>query len=585
MIYSPGLGLWLMTYDGGRQKLSTTGVYFCYASAPWGPWSTPQLIFNDKRDHGLGVFIYSANTNYLDSNLAGPTIGGADPATTPGGSYAPYLVERFTQISSNKLSLYYTLSTWNPYTTVLMQSDFAITPSAGTNGNWAATWGTSPIAPTATNSNNTGFTNQTVRMICHTSLGGNQVRLRVANIFGTNALVLDAAHVAIAGPNGTTIAGTDTTLTFGGAGAVSIPPGAMITSDSAAMEVPGLTNLAVSLFVSGANGPATWHPDAIQTNYVSTTGDYTAAPSMPVDHTVTVSYYLTDIDVATATNALAIVTFGDSITDGFHSTPDANHRWPDYLAGRLAAGGETNLAVVNEGIVGNRLLQDGMGPSGLSRFERDVLEQTGVGYVTVLLGVNDIGHSSVNQPVSAAELIDGYLQLVGQAHSQGLKIFGCTLLPFGLSAYDSTAHETLRETVNAFIRTNNAFDGVIDFDVATRDPAIPTQLLTNYDSGDHLHPNDAGYQAIAAAVNLSLFQGSTPGPFRPALSFTGVSNEVALSWAAGTGGVFLQETSSLMPPVTWQHSPLTPSLSNGLFTVSVPAWPSTTRFFRVWTTP
>ena len=240
---------------------------------------------------------------------------------------------------------------------------------------------------------------------------------------------------------------------------------------------------------------------------------------------------------------------------------------------------------MNEGISGNRLLQDDVGPSGLSRFDRDVLSQAGAGYVIVLLGINDIGHSSANQPVSSDQLIGGYRQLVARAHAQGLKIFGGTLTPFGGSGYASADHETLRETVNSFIRTNNAYDGFIDFEAAVRDPARPKQLLAAYDSGDHLHPNDAGYQAMAAAVAPSLFQGGSSSPFRPSFNTTsGNSQTMDIRWTATTGRFLLEETGTLGPPVDWQFSPLTPTLSDGVFSVSFPV-STASRFFRLIATP
>ncbi len=584
--YSPELGLWLMTYDGGRQSPPTTGVYFCYAAEPWGPWSSPQLIFNDKRDQGLGNFIYSANTNYNDLKLAGPVIGTNAAASTTGGGYAPYQIARFTQVASNKLALHYTLSTWNPYTVVLMKSEFTITPGPSSSANWVATWGTSPLAPGSADTNNAGFTNQTLRLIAHISTGGNPVRVRLANVFGTNALAIGVAHLAIAEANGIIVASTDTPLTFSGASSVTIPPGAMVVSDAAALDVPALTNLAVSLFISGATGPATWHHGAIQTNYVSSTGNFAGAVSMPLDHTITDSYYLTDVEVQAPTNVLAIVALGDSITDGYQSTNSANHRWPDLLADRLTAA-HTNLAVVNEGIIGNRLLQDYVGPSGLSRFDRDVLAQAGAGYVAVLLGVNDIGHSTVNQPVTSDEIIGGYLQLVSRARAQGLRIFGGTLTPFGGNPYFTPQREAVRETVNAYLRTSTAFDGFIDFDAAVRDPDTLTNLLAAYDSGDHLHPNDSGYQAMADAVDLAAFQGSTPSSFVPDLTTTTPTGDSTFdaSWTETAGGFILEETDSLSPPVNWQASPLTPVLSNGVFTVSAPISGAAGRFFRLVTTP
>jgi len=585
--YYPSLGLWLMTYDGGRQSTASTGVYFCYAPAPWGPWSTPKLIFNDKRDNALGHYIYSANPNYNDLSLAGPVIGTNNPVNTTGGGYAPYQVARFTQMTSNTLTLYYTLSTWNPYTVVLMESQFAIEPGQASSSNWAATWGTSPVAPISTDTNNAGFTNQTLRLITHNTIGGSPVRIRIGNVFGTNALVIGEAHIAIAGTNETIITSTDTPLTFNGADSVNIPPGATVLSDGALLNVPAFTNLAISLFVSGPTGPATWHSGAIQTNYVSTMGDFVSAGSLPVDHTVTASYYLTDVEVQAPTNVRAVVAIGDSITDGYQSTADANHRWPDDFAAQLAAV-HTNLAVVNEGIVGNRLLQDDVGPSGLSRFDRDVLAQAGVGYVIVALGINDIGHSTATNLVSVDQILAGYEELATRAHAQGLKIFLATITPFGgVSGYGMPVHETKRQAVNAFVRTNDLFDGFVDFDAAVRDPETLTNLLSTYDSGDHLHPNDAGYAAMATAITNSLFQGSTSFVFVPDISATihTADQTFSANWTDTTGGFFIEETESLAAPVNWQISPLTPVLSNGVFSITAPLAGAETRFFRLVTAP
>jgi lysophospholipase L1-like esterase len=532
----------------------------------------------------LGAFIYTADTNYHDLNLAGPTIGNTDPGNTTGGAYAPYMIERFTQVAGSTLTIYYTMSTWNPYTVVLMESRFSIThpPAGGTN--WVATWGTSPQPPALAGPNYAGSTNQTVRMIIHTSIGGTQARVRLSNTFGTNALVIGAAHIALAGTNAAIVPGTDTALTFNGAGSVTIPPGALALSDGVTFNAPALTNLAISLYISTASGPLTLHAVALQTNYVSPRGNFTSALTMPVAYTVTASYYLVNVEVRTAANILAIITLGDSITDGFHSTANANHRWPNDLARQLALA-HTNLAVVDEGISGNRLLQDGVGPSGLSRFDRDVLSQAGAGYAIVLLGVNDIGHSTTNQPVTSDQLIGGYEQLVARAHAQGLKIFGCTITPFGGSGYDSPEHETLRESVNDFLRANNPYDGLIDFDAAVRDPSHPQQLQTNYDSGDHLHPNDAGYQAMAAAIDPTRLVGGSAFSFRPGFITTPASDQaMGLSWTATPGGFVLEETGALIPPVDWQFSTLTPGLSNGVFSLSVPVTTST-RFFRIVTAP
>ena len=379
---------------------------------------------------------------------------------------------------------------------------------------WVATWGASPVAPLAANTTNPGFTDQTVRLVIHASLGGSEVRVRLSNAFGTQSLVIGAAHVALHGMNAATVSGTDRALTFSGAKSVTIPPGALVISDSVKLDVPALADLAVSLYLPGPTGQATWHAAALSTNYVSKSGDFTGAADLPVDHTVTSWFYLTDVEVKATKDTLALVTFGDSITDGTRSTPDTNHRWPNVLAERLAQR-HIKLSVVDEGIAGNRVLHDFIGPNALARFDRDVLTQAGVAYVTVLLGINDIGDISrviqgqpglAPQPVSADEIIAGHQQMITRAHQQGLKIVGCTLTPFEGAAYFTPEGETKRQAVNKFIRTSGAYDGVIDFDAVVRDPGNAARILAMYDSGDHLHPNDAGYKAMADAIDLSLFK-------------------------------------------------------------------------------
>jgi lysophospholipase L1-like esterase len=378
---------------------------------------------------------------------------------------------------------------------------------------WVATWGASPVAPLPANTTNTGFTNQTVRSIVHISLGGNEVRVRLSNTFGTESLAIGAAHVALRSMNAGIVSGTDRALTFSGSNSVTIPPGALVVSDSVKLDVPALADLTVSVYLPGPTGQATWHAAALSTNYISKAGDFTGAADLPVDHTVTSWFYLTDVEVKSSKDTLAIVTFGDSITDGTRSTPDTNHRWPNLLAERLAQR-RIKLSVVDEGIAGNRVLHDFVGPNALARFDRDVLAQPGVGYVTVLLGINDIGDIGrvltqpglTPQPVSAEEIIAGHRQMITRAHAQGLKIVGCTLTPFEGAAYFTPEGEIKRQAVNKFIRAGGAYDAVIDFDAVVRDSAHPARFLAMYDSGDHLHPNDAGYKAMAGAIDLSLFK-------------------------------------------------------------------------------
>jgi len=391
-----------------------------------------------------------------------------------------------------------------------IRSGFAENKGGDGHPNWVATWGASPEVdvPLPANTTNPSFTNQTVRMIVHTSIGGSQVRVRLSNTFGSDSLAIGAAHIAFHGNGAAIVKGTDRVLTFGGATSTTVPPGAVVVSDGVKLRVPPASDLAVTIYLPGPTGRVTLHAAAHDTNYVSTPGDFTGSADLPADHEVTSWFYLTNVEVGAPEGTLAVIALGDSLTDGTNSTLDANHRWPNFLAERLLAG-HSKLAVVDEGIGGNRILHDFVGPSALARLDRDALSQAGAGYLIVLLGINDIGFSEgflPAQPVSADEIIAGQRQIIARGHERGFKVFGCTLTPFEGAGFFSPDGEAKREAVNSFIRTSGAYDGVIDFDAAVRDPAQPGRILPAEDSGDHLHPNDAGYRAMANAVNLSLFR-------------------------------------------------------------------------------
>ncbi len=384
---------------------------------------------------------------------------------------------------------------------------------------WTGAWGASSSGPPP-EAGLQVFNNQTVRLIVHTGIGGNRVRIRVSNEIGSVPLRIGAAHIGLRAGGSDVAPGSGRALTFGGQAAVTIPPGAPVLSDPVELNIPPLSDLAVSLYLPGTAPATTVHALASQTSYVSLPGDFTAAASLPVQRTIALWPFLTGVDVQAA--GPAIVTLGDSITDGTRSTPDANRRWPDLLAQRLQTvrdpikGINARLAVVNRGIDGNRLLSNAPNPlsgrSALERFDRDVLATPGVRYLTVLIGINDIGNSSATNPVTLEDLVAGYRQLIARARAKGISVIGATLLPFEGAGYYSLEKEGLRQAVNAWIRNHDEFDGVIDFDRVMRDPARLARLLPAYDSGDHLHPNDLGYQAMANEVPLTLFRSAAKAP-------------------------------------------------------------------------
>jgi lysophospholipase L1-like esterase len=322
--------------------------------------------------------------------------------------------------------------------------------------------------------------------------------------------------VALAGKGPAIGDGSDRALTFGGRSSVTIPPGAPILSDPVALAVPDLGSVAVSLFLPEITPTTTWHNEGVQTAYVSGPGDFTGAAGFEPALTFMPRIFLSEIQVDAAPGARAIVTFGDSITDGAASTPDANHRWPDFLAERLHAAG-SEVAVINQGISGARVLRDRMGDNALARFDRDVLSQPHADTVVLMMGINDIGWPGTllvpeGEPAPSAEdIIGGYQQLIARAHANGMRIVGATLTPFEntfagnpLFGYYNEEKEAKRQKVNEWIRSSGAFDGVIDFDAATRDPANPRHIRADFDSGDHLHPQDTGYKAMADSIDLGV---------------------------------------------------------------------------------
>ena len=372
---------------------------------------------------------------------------------------------------------------------------------------WLATWTASasegPRRPPRDSIDRTPtLFNQTVRLVVRTSIGGDNVRIRLSNEYGDRPLVIGAAHVAVRDSGAAIDASTDRALTFGGRATVRLLPGAVALSDPVTLAVPALRDLAVSLHLADSARIVTRHALALQTNYVGR-GDVTGARSFAAETTLFVWPYLVGVDVTNSAAIGVISAIGNSITDGALSTRDANTRWPNVLAARLSTG-SAPMAVVNAGISGGRVLTFGAGPSALARFDRDVLTTPGLTHVILHEGINDIG-ASARDGITADDIIFGYRQLIMRAHERGVRIIGATLTPAGPRASFTPALEARRAAVNTFVRTSGEFDGVIDFDAIARDPSNPLQFLPKYDSGDHLHPGDAGYRAMGEAIDLSLF--------------------------------------------------------------------------------
>ncbi|HEX4725674.1 MAG TPA: SGNH/GDSL hydrolase family protein [Pseudonocardiaceae bacterium] len=356
------------------------------------------------------------------------------------------------------------------------------------------------------------FSNETIRMVVHTSIGGSSVRIKLSDQRSTTALSVGEVDIAVQSTMATAVAGSRHTVTFGHSKTVTIPAGADVFSDPVTMTVAPDSNLLVSLYLPQATSSSTWHSDAFDTSYLSRPGDFAADDDDGNYVLATTSwYYLDGLDVVTPTARGSVVAFGDSITDGFNTPNSAYAKWPDDLARRLLAGSKP-FGVVNAGIGGNRVLTDvpniSQGISAEKRFAHDALGQTGVRDVILLEGINDIGNdaSPNSAPLTAQDLIDGYLDLIAQAHAAGVRIIGATMLPVFGNGYYTPSNEAIRQAANDWIRTSGAFDGVVDFDQVIRDSSNPVAMNPAFDSGDHLHPNAAGMQAMANAIDLTLLK-------------------------------------------------------------------------------
>jgi lysophospholipase L1-like esterase len=359
---------------------------------------------------------------------------------------------------------------------------------------WISTWAVSPQAAGTIPIAVTGFTNQTLRQIVFTSLGGRTVRVRFTNEFSAIPLNIGAAQVAIAAPDGSIEVGSGQPLTFGGQSSVTVVPNAYVVSDPVQLRVPATSKLAIDIYLPGSTGPVTWHRVGLRTTYVSSAGNYVGAPVLPVVSTAGSYFFLKGVEVQLAGNTGVVVALGDSITDGIGATPDADNRYSDHLARLLSEShGRLRMGVLNQGISSNLLLANSIngGQSVQARFDRDVISQPAVTHVIVLIGLNDLFFGSL-----ADQVIAGHQQLILRARARGLKVYGGTLTPAGRAG----TIEAGRQAVNAWIRTGGAYDAVIDFDAAVRDPDNPAFLLPAFNAGDNIHPNDVGYEAMAQAA-------------------------------------------------------------------------------------
>jgi lysophospholipase L1-like esterase len=383
---------------------------------------------------------------------------------------------------------------------------------AETRAHWVGTWASSQMVPVGRFSQ-AELTDATVRQVVRLSLGGERLRIRLSNAFGTRPLRIESVQVARSADPATAriAAGSGRAVTFAGHEAVTLAPGADAVSDPIDLAVPPLGHLAVSFYLPQPPSPRTSHPGSRTTTFL-VHGNRSAAADLPGARTIGHWTQLAGVDVIAGPRGAAIVAFGDSITDGFGIRPNSDQRWPDVLAARLQADPATrHLAVLNHGISGNRVLTEGFGPSALARFDRDVIGQPAVKFVILLEGINDLGMLGTAAPAArralVANLIAAYTRMIQRARARGIKAIGATLLPYGGSEYrPGAAAEADRQALNAWIRAPGHFDAVLDFDAVMRDPAAPTRLRRAYDSGDGLHPSAAGYRAMAEAVPLALFR-------------------------------------------------------------------------------
>ena len=398
----------------------------------------------------------------------------------------------------------------------------ALCGAQGADEHWVTTWATAqqlvaaggPPRPARTNGPEASglpasFADQTVRMVARVSVGGKRVRIELSNMLNAQPLEVGAAHVAILKVGGEILEGSDHPLTFGSRPIFTIPPGALAVSDPVDLEVSPSSDLAVSLYLPRDTGTPTSHTIGLHTAYISK-ANVAASRNMPEASTMFAYVWLAGVQVSASREAFTVVALGDSITDGYATTRDANQAWPALLAKRLAASkGTQQVAVVNQGISGNQVLRDGAGLSALGRLDRDVLSRPGVWWVILLEGINDInirGRAEGPTALTADELIWGYQQIIARCHAQGVQVMGATIMPEEGVPTVSERGEQIRQKVNQWIREKGHFDAVVDFDSTVRDTQRPAKLKAEFDPGDHIHPNDAGNQAMANAFDLGAFK-------------------------------------------------------------------------------
>lgn len=401
---------------------------------------------------------------------------------------------------------------------LFLSVDRGLLAQGGDSERWVGTWATATVArapqPEGTALGSAAgrqpplnFKNQTLRQIVRTTGGGTQVRVVLSNTFGTTPLTVGGAMIARRETEAVIVISSARVLTFNGQRKIDIPAGALVLSDPVDLVIPTASDLAIDLYLpddtGAATSPLTMHTVGLQTSFVSASGNHVGVETLPVMTTMQSWFFLASVEVMAPESEGVVVTFGDSITDGTRSTPDSNNRWPDRLATRLVDQG-ANMSVLNTGIAANRILGEWRGVNALARFARDVLTQSGVTHVVVLEGINDL---RIDPSITADDLIGGYRQLIARAHARGLRILGATLLPSEGNNRWTPQLEVKRQAINQWVRTSGEFDGTIDFDAVVRDPSEPSRLLPEYDSGDHIHPSDAGYRAMGDMIDLELFTG------------------------------------------------------------------------------